>query len=47
MRRGDVYMAHRTGFTRDTLLRALEQAGFSGGGVEEEDGYELRAVAYR
>ena len=39
------HMAHRTGFTSDTLRAALERAGFSGVLVQRMNHYNLMAVA--
>ncbi len=44
---GREYMAHRTGFTRGTLMRRLGQAGFVDVQVTREAPYELRARAKR
>ncbi len=45
--RGQTYMAHHGGFTRDTLSKALERAGFAGVGVRprREGSVNLWAVA--
>ena len=47
MQKGNLFMAHKTGFSKDSLQMALQQAGFSRGGIfEDPDAYELivRAV---
>ena len=41
------YMAHRTGFTQDTLKDAITSAGFTTAVVERKDNYNLMAVAAR
>lgn len=45
--RGNLFMAHRTGFTATTLSRALLQAGFVQVGVKRDGRYGLWAIAYR
>lgn len=48
VRRGNIYMAHKTGFTHDNLLNVMKLAGFSRGRVEEQTrGYELIATFYK
>ena len=44
---GNLFMAHRTGFTAKTLANALRHAGFTQVGVTREGPFGLRAVAYR
>ena len=44
--RGNLFMAHRTGFTADTLRTKLEAAGFQGLKVER-DNLALWAVGYK
>lgn len=39
------YMAHRTGFVRDTLMEAFDSAGFSAAKVERQSNYNLVGVA--
>ena len=48
MARGNMYMAHRTGFTRRTLLAALQEAGFgSVATMERPQVFDLWALATR
>lgn len=48
VRRGNIHMAHKTGFTCDTLTRVMTGAGFSRGGVEARPrDYELVATFYK
>jgi SAM-dependent methyltransferase len=42
---GNVYMAHRTGFTARTLGQALMRAGFARA-IVQRDGFDLWTVAY-
>jgi ubiquinone/menaquinone biosynthesis C-methylase UbiE len=42
--KGHTYMAHRCGFTRSSLVQALQAAGFKGLGVRRRN-FELWAVA--
>jgi SAM-dependent methyltransferase len=46
MARGNLFMAHRTGFTNQTLGRHLVQAGFAWAGVQRS-GWDLWAVGAR
>lgn len=41
------YMAHRTGFIRETLAAALDSAGFASSGVQRLAGYNLIAAAHK
>ncbi len=43
---GNIFMAHKTGFTKSTIKRQLEQAGFGKVDVIAE-GWELRVKAYK
>jgi SAM-dependent methyltransferase len=46
--RGNLFMAHRTGFSAKTLLRALVQAGFAVATVQRETrSFNLWAIAFR
>lgn len=45
--RGQLYMAHRTGFTVASLGNALRQAGFSAIAVQPDDAWAVWAVASR
>jgi len=45
IRDGNVFMAHKTGFTAKTLRQKLEAAGFSDVQVERGDCVDLWAVA--
>ena len=48
MRKGNLFMAHRTGFTKDALQKVLGLAGFSRGKIiENKAGFELIATAYK
>lgn len=44
---GNLYMAHRTGFTRKTLRNALAAAGFSDIVVKKDNSFSLWAIAYK
>lgn len=44
--RGNTFMAHRTGFTAQTLMKHIIGAGF-GTVLVQRDGFDLWAVAYR
>ena len=43
---GNHYMAHKTGFTQETLQRKLMEAGFAGVQIQLQ-GYDLVAVSYK
>jgi SAM-dependent methyltransferase len=45
--RGNLYMAHRTGFTAQTLGRALLQAGFAQVTVQRDRRWNLWAIAFK
>jgi hypothetical protein len=45
--RGNLFMAHRTGFTARTLSNALRRAGFAQVGVKRDGRFGLWAIAYR
>ncbi|HEY8606811.1 MAG TPA: tetratricopeptide repeat protein [Noviherbaspirillum sp.] len=47
MAKGNLYMAHNTGFTARTLQRAMEEAGFGSVTVEPRSGFALWALAYQ
>lgn len=48
LRAGQVYMAHRTGFTADTLLQKLKDAGFAAAKVERRPAaFELFATVQK
>lgn len=47
MERGNIFMAHRTGFTAHSLGKAITKAGFAQARVQRASGYNLWAVAYR
>ena len=44
---GNVYMAHRTGFTRQTLAAAAERAGFERVQCKQGENFDLWMVAYK
>lgn len=44
---GQVYMAHKTGFTRQTLEQAVRQAGFSNVHCYHGDGHDLFVTAFK
>jgi hypothetical protein len=45
--RGNLFMAHRTGFTAKTLTNALQRAGFVKVSVKGDGRFGLWAIAYR
>ena len=46
MTAGNLYMAHRSGFTKKTLLSTLIMAGFANaGGIERADHFDLWAIS--
>jgi hypothetical protein len=45
--RGNLFMAHRTGFTAKTLANALRHAGFAQVRVKRDGRFGLWAIAYR
>lgn len=47
MARGNLYMAHRTGFTIKTLGNALTNAGFAQARIKADEHFSLWAVAYK
>lgn len=48
MEKGNLYMAHRTGFTEKTLMKSLEDAGFKTVGVLcRPEHYDLWAIAFK
>ncbi|MFN5615278.1 MAG: class I SAM-dependent methyltransferase [Brevundimonas sp.] len=44
---GNVYMAHRTGFTRKTLAATAKRAGFERIQCKQGDNFDLWMVAYK
>jgi SAM-dependent methyltransferase len=44
---GNHFMAHKTGFTANTLLRALVMNGFAQAQVLRTSGFELRGLGYK
>ena len=45
--RGDLFMAHKTGFSAKTLGRALQRTGFADIQIKRGDAFDLWAVGYK